>query len=233
VKYLIIGDGKVARHFEHYFTLKNINSISWSRKRNSVEELQTFFNEVQVILLLIADSAIESFIRENPFLNQKPCVHFSGSLTTKHAWGAHPLNTFPAGRYSLDVYEKTFFVCEKSDWPFEKLFPALRNPVVYLSKEKKVLYHALCVMTGNFTSILWKKGFEEFEGQLDLGRNPLIPYLQTITNNLIQDSNHALTGPLARRDITMIEKHLEALEHDAFQNIYRAFVKAAGLEVSV
>lgn len=230
MKYLIIGDGKVARHFEHYFTLKNIPSISWSRKKNSIDELRLFFGEAQVVLILISDSSIEPFLSEHSFLKSKPCVHFSGSLVTDMAWGAHPLNTFPAGRYSLDVYEKTYFVCEKSDWPFSKIFPQLNNPTVYIEKGKKHLYHAICALTGNFTSILWQKGFSAFESQLGIPRETLIPYLETITQNLIQGPKHALTGPIARGDLKTIKKHLQALENDPFQNVYRAIVQASGIK---
>ncbi len=230
MKYLIIGDGKVARHFEHYFTLKHIPSTSWSRKKNSVEELKTFFNEAQVVLLLISDLSIELFLTEHPFLKSKPCVHFSGNLVTSLAWGAHPLNTFPAGRYALDVYEKTYFVCEKSDWPFSKIFPQLKNPVVYIDKENKHLYHAVCALTGNFTSMLWQKGFETFENDLGVSRDAMIPYLETIVGNLIQDPKHALTGPISRRDFKTIEQHLKALDNDPFQSVYRAFVVASGLK---
>lgn len=231
MKYLILGDGKVATHFEHYFTLQKVPFISWSRKKNSNAELPEAFERTDVCLLLISDMAIEPFLTEHHFLRTKPCVHFSGSLVTPMAWGAHPLNTFPHGHYNWDVYQKTYFVCEKSDFQFSQIFPDLPNPVAYIDKEKKALYHALCSVTGNFTSLLWQRGFQDFESKLGIGREPLIPFLETIAANLIQHPEHAATGPLVRKDLVTLRKHLDALEGDPLQKIYQSFIQSAGLEV--
>src|SRR5690606_28613835 len=88
-RYLIIGNGRVARHFEHYFTLLRIPTQSWSRKQNTIEELQELYFSADITLVLISDSQIEEFISAHPFLQSKPIVHFSGSLSTPLAFGAH------------------------------------------------------------------------------------------------------------------------------------------------
>lgn len=223
-QYLIIGDGNVARHFEHYFTLLRIPSVTWSRKQNEPHELSDLFKKSDVVLVLISDSEIESFLKENLYLTKKPTVHFSGRLVTDLAVGMHPLNTFPQGRYSIDVYERTPFICEKGAISFREVFPRLTNPHYEIEREKKPLYHAMCVMSGNFTTILWEKAFDVFKEKFELPRETLVPFLETTMRNLIKPHNHSiLTGPLARRDFETINAHLEALTDDPFKKIYEAF----------
>jgi predicted short-subunit dehydrogenase-like oxidoreductase (DUF2520 family) len=223
--YLIIGDGHVARHFEHYFTLSRIPSLSWSRKQNSLPELRQSFTKADVILVLISDPAIESFLVENSFLSGKPVVHFSGRVVTEHAVGMHPLNTFPAGKYSKDVYEKTAFVCERDRTSFASLFPRLPNPHFEIDRDKKDLYHALCVMSGNFTTILWEKAFTDFREKLGLPHDVLRPYLETIAGNLARPHTHSvLTGPIVRKDVETVHSHLQALDGDAYKKIYESFI---------
>lgn len=223
-QYLIIGDGNVARHFEHYFTLLRIPSVSWSRKQNEPQELKELFEKSDVVLVLISDSEIEPFLKENIYLTKKPTVHFSGRLVTDLAIGMHPLNTFPPGRYGLDVYERTPFICEKGTLSFREVFPRLTNPHFEIDREKKSLYHAMCVMSGNFTTILWEKAFSVFKEKLELPREALIPFLETTMRNLVRPHDHSqLTGPLARKDIETINAHLEALKDDPFKEIYEAF----------
>ncbi len=228
-RYLIIGNGRVARHFEHYFTLVRIPSQSWSRKQNSIEELRELFVSSDITLILISDSAIEEFIQEHSFLQTKPVVHFSGSLSTPFAFGAHPLMTFAPGRYELETYVRIPFVCEKGTWSFSDLFPKLDNPHYEIEKSKKDLYHALCVLSGNFTTLLWQKLFSEFE-TLGLPHEAASLYLERTATNLNHHPEHALTGPLARKDVVTIKKNLLALKDDPFYDVYLAFVKAVSPE---
>ena len=50
------------------------------------------------------------------------------------------------------------------------------------------------------------------------------PYLRQVTENILADSQGSLTGPLARRDLDTIKKNDQALAHDQYQKIYRAFL---------
>jgi len=86
-------------------------------------------------------------------------------------------------------------------------------------------YHALCVMAGNFSTILWRKLFEEFETRLNLPPSAAHPYLAQVAGNLMRDPSRALTGPLARGDAQAVAANLGALEGDPFHAVYSAFVK--------
>ena len=51
--YGIIGSGRLKGHLSHYFSLSNIPFNTWSRKDNSLIELESFANKSDVIILLI------------------------------------------------------------------------------------------------------------------------------------------------------------------------------------
>jgi predicted short-subunit dehydrogenase-like oxidoreductase (DUF2520 family) len=100
----------------------------------------------------------------------------------------------------------------------------LKNPHFFISSEKKSLYHALCVMSGNFTTMLWQNTFTAFEEKLDLPKEILFSYLQHTTQNLIESPNQALTGPISRGDTKTILSNLESLQNTPEQSLYYAFL---------
>lgn len=228
--YGIVGDGRVAQHISHYFRLREINFKVWSRRLSS-EPVDLELFEQDVILLLIKDSAIENFIDKNPQLQQKTLVHFSGSLVAEKAYGVHPLMTFGNDLYDLETYERMPFICEAgrhefSDLNFETLFPKLKNMSYQLHYQDKALYHALCVLSQNFTTVLWQKFFSEMQSQFSIGIEALKPILEQTLINLLKNPSASLTGPLARGDTKTIRANLEALRDDPFKEVYEAFVSA-------
>lgn len=222
--YGIIGSGRVARHIKYYFQCQNILIRSWSRSDS--EAAEEALGSCDTILVLIKDAEIEPFIRFHEFLKRKQVVHFSGSLVIEGVQSTHPLMTFGESLYSLDTYKKIAFVCEKGKAPFETLFPELQNPHFEIESELKPFYHSLCVMAGNFTTLLWKKFFEDLEQKLEIPLAAALPYLDTIVENLKKNPQSALTGPLARGDQKTIEKNLRSLDGDKYKKVYQAFVES-------
>lgn len=227
--YLIIGNGRVAKHFQYYFSHLPLSYSTWQRNEPLVE-LDHQLMKASHILLLIKDDAIDPFIQQ--FLqskkivqqNQPLLIHCSGSLVSAHAVGAHPLMTFSHHLYDLALYQSVPFVIDHDAPSFKELFPGLPNPHVYLQKAFKAKYHALCVMAGNFSCLLWKKLMDEIENEFKLPANIVHPYLLQQSQNLITHLPSALTGPLTRNDKKTIAKNLEALQQDPFQRIYQAFI---------
>lgn len=221
--YLIIGNGRVARHIRHYFALLAIEYHQWNRSL-SVEQLSLLAAAATHILLLISDDAIEPFIASHLQGVSGLLIHFSGSLVTARAVGAHPLMTFGNILYSEADYRAIPFVIDEDAPPFEELLPGLPNSHVRLSSEQKAKYHALCVISGNFSCMLWQKLMSDFEHELKLPASIAYPYLQRQMQNLMNDYRTALTGPLPRHDQMTIHKNLQSLNGDPFQQIYQAFV---------
>ena len=226
--YLVVGKGRLSRHIGHYFDLE---SIAWRRWDRSMEmPVRDAVAGARAILLLISDDAIEEFLDENVRAGDPPWIHCSGNLVTTAAEGIHPLMTFSAELYDHQVYRETPFFCERGRIPFRELFPQLVNPSFEIDPEDKPLYHALCTIAGNFTTLLWHKAFGDFEERLGLSRTALFPFLDRVTDNL-KHSASPLTGPLARGDGRTVAGHLEALAGDSFGDVYRAFVAAHEADV--
>lgn len=223
--YGIVGDGRLATHVCAYFNYLRIPYVSWSRRTHPGIEPEVVLETCATILLLINDDAISSFIETLKNLCDKTFVHCSGALVLPNVQGVHPLMTFGPKIYDLPTYQRVPFVWEEGKTSFRKLFPELRNPNYSIAPEIKVFYHSLCVMAGNFTTLLWSKFFRELEEKFHLPAAVAFPYLRAITNNLEADYNRALTGPIARKDWATIDRNIEALKGDPYQDIYRAFVE--------
>ena len=176
------------------------------------------------ILVLIKDEEIERFVTQNSHKTSAIFIHFSGSLVTEKAYGAHPLMTFSQSLYDLTQYQSIPFIIDHDAPTFANLLPGLLNPHMSLDKSLKAKYHALCVLSGNFSCILWQKLFSSLQKEFNIPESFAHPYLLQQMHNLINDSETALTGPLARNDQETIEKNLTSLANDPYQEIYKSFV---------
>jgi predicted short-subunit dehydrogenase-like oxidoreductase (DUF2520 family) len=233
INYAIVGGGRLARHFSQYFHLLEIPHTRWTRDRRSSfntftspdaeQRLRETLGKADRVLLLVSDTAIGALLKQYPFLHEKQLIHCSGALSVPGVAGAHPLMTFAESLYDLQTYKSMSFMLE-TGFRFDELFPDLPNPHFAINVEDKASYHALCVMAGNFATLLWKGVAGRFEQQLELPAETLHPYLKQTVANFIQAPESALTGPLARNDKQMIERNLNALADDPMQDIYRAFV---------
>lgn len=221
-KYLIVGNGRLAKHLSRYFTLLNLPYTNWFLgSENKFEEKLVGCTHV---LLAISDSAIERFYTTHTVLKEKKVIHFSGALSIDGIYGVHPLMTFTHQLYELEDYKKIFFIVEGKGISLFDLMPGLENRFVTITKEQKPYYHALCVMGGNFPVILWKKMISEFEHRLGIPREAAWPYLERVFKEFIKNPEGSLTGPLTRGDWGTIDKNLESLKDDDFKPVYEALL---------
>jgi 2-dehydropantoate 2-reductase len=221
----IVGDGRVARHVRHYFSLLGLPVHSWSRRGASGDPVEALAS-CGTVLLLIADRAIAEFVDEWPGLRKHRLVHCSGSLVTPFAECAHPLMTFGPELYDLPAYQSIPFVVDAGGTPFAELLPGLPNRAFTLAADQRPYYHALCVMAGNFSALLWLELFDRFEQRLGIPAAAAHPFLMQTARNLIADPGRALTGPLVRGDSATVAANLQALEGDPFHDVYSAFARA-------
>ncbi|MBS1982856.1 MAG: DUF2520 domain-containing protein [Bdellovibrionales bacterium] len=223
-RYLLVGSGRAATHFSHYLRLLKIPHLRWSRKTQTEDDLVSLSNSAGSLVLLISDGAIESFVKERPFLANKTLVHFSGALVLPDIFGVHPLVSFGPQLYEESFYRQMAFITDLGAKNFSQLFPDLPNPNFEIAPELRARYHADCVLSGNFTAILWNKFFGELKA-FGISAEAGQTYLDSVVRNIQQDPTRALTGPLARGDHETIQKNIRALEGDAFQKIYQSFVE--------
>lgn len=241
-RYALLGNGRLATHLRTYFAALKLPFVCWSRcgapQANTLAEiadprlrLHQTLKAADVALVLLSDTVIAPFVADctditndhNLTLNW---VHCAASVVTKQALCAHPLMTFSYQPYPLATYRNMAFACADPVL-FSRLFPMLPNTVFALSPQNQPLYHALCVMAGNFPQVLWQQCQNRFDA-LDVPREALAVYLRQVLENFLAQPNNALTGPLARGDTASIERNLSTLEdagHTAQADLYRAFVR--------
>jgi predicted short-subunit dehydrogenase-like oxidoreductase (DUF2520 family) len=231
--YALLGGGRLARHMRHYFSLLNLPVSGWARDPKSAlnshaiddarARLRATIEPASHVLLLVSDAAIPEVVRRYPFLQEKTLVHCAGALSFPGIAGAHPLMTFSDVLYEPEQYRQVPFIVE-SGHRFGELLPGLPNPHFEIAPAHKARYHALCVMAGNFSQILWQAAATRF-GSIGLPAEALDPYLRQVTKNFIAAHGSALTGPLSRGDQVTIERNLAALAGDGLQLLYRAFLE--------
>jgi len=241
--YGFVGDGRLSRHWRHYFTSLGIPWKLWSRQLARPNGKPGLTAPVAlagcpVILLAVSDDAIAPVMARlrAEGLEDRAYVHFCGGRTFEGAFGAHPLMSFASAPYEPAFYRDIpVFVDLDEAHPdpvaeFRTLFPRLPNPCFALKTGDKAYYHALCALAGGFTAVLWRDFFSAMETRFGAPCGALASYPRRIVENVIAAGDGALTGPVARGDTETIEAHLEALDGTALAKVYRAFIAAAGRE---
>jgi len=222
LSYGIIGNGKVAKHIMHYFSMLGIQYTNWFRSDKT--PLSEKLLSVDVVLILINDSSIETFYQNNFFLKSKTCVHFSGAMNIDGVIGVHPLMTFGLDLYPFDVYQRTPFIIEKGIYKFRDLFPGLINPHYEIAKEQKAIYHAKCVMASNFLVLILNNYYEYLNKEIGIPQNDTTLLIDTTLTNVKLLGIKALTGPIARGDLGTIEKNIASLKLSGEDQLYKQFI---------
>ena len=238
--YGFAGDGRLSRHWRHYFSSLGIHWKLWSRglARAGGPAPAQALEDCEVILLAVSDDAVAPVLARLRVegLADRQFVHFCGGRSFPGAWGAHPLMSFGPALYEPAFYRGIPVFAEADDARpdairrFHALFPALPNPCFALPIADKAYYHALCALAGGMTAVLWRDFFAAMSSRFGAPREALADYPRRIVENVLASSNGALTGPVARGDTGTIEAHLEALDGSSLGAVYRAFIAAAGAE---
>ncbi len=235
--YLIIGNGRAAKHITFYLSELGHTITSWHYKQTPLAasaegSLQSLFNNSDRCLLLIKDSAIEEFLNSHPYLRTHKTVHCSGSLEVQGILNAHPLISFGPHLFKSDFYPQipwAQFI--DSTTTLQDILPGVPNPSFFIPAAQKPFYHGLCVVSGNFTILLWQMVLELFKNELHQSTQILGPYLESIYNNMRSDWSadlkNSLTGPLARRDENTLLKNYQSLNKTYLKSIFEAHVQTS------
>ncbi len=222
--HLLIGAGRLAFHLNHYFSLVNVKFKTWNRSQG-IESLEDLIAVCDKIWICITDSEIENFLNMHRVLFQKKQVfHCSGSLVFDSAIGVHPLMTFPKDKlYSLEVYKKIPLIVDQNI-SISEIDVQLSNTIQFMPKELKSLYHALCVVGGNFPQMLAALCEDELN-KMSIKQDWFRNYLTQSIENYVENGKSSLTGPLIRKDRKTIDRNLIALKNTPLEPIYKAMEK--------
>ncbi len=198
---------------------------------SSIEEL---LQKTDIVMITTNDDEIEKTAEYISKVKQLRSEHFfihvSGSLTSKalnslankgcEVCSMHPMQSIATALQGARTLHDTVFTIESdSEAAIEKaiiLVKRLGNSFQVLKAGDKTIYHAGACVLSNYMVTLAESAFSYFrasginnEDILKL-TEPLIR--STVDNILLNGTDKALTGPIARGDIKTIEKHLEAIK---------------------
>ncbi len=199
-------------------------------------EIPLAISTADVVIIAVRDDRIgevaERLVREKRLRREQVVLHTSGAHASAQALGIarphvagvgtlHPLVSFAD---PLIVEEmKTFAFAIEGDEPARaaagRLVLALGAGAVFLTAETLPLYHAGAVIASNYVvalaaaaeRLLVEAGVPQAQAL-----PALIPLLSSVVENLSQlGLPGALTGPVARGDVSSVEQHLRVLEERA------------------
>ncbi len=218
---LIVGSGRLATHLNYWVGLQNTpyKILNWDRHQDP-HLIKTYIQQADAVWLAVSDSAIVSFYEKYLQGFNLHVVHFSGALHDDRILCAHPLMTFTNNIYPDDVYEKVHFAITGREKLTDVLF-GFQNSYFQLSADDKPLYHALCVVAGNFPQMLWTE-ISKICAEKNIPIHAFDNYLRQCVENFISAGAASMTGPFVRNDLATIEKNKSALTAP-LKNIYQTF----------
>lgn len=212
----------------------------------SIEEIAI---SVDIVAIAVNDASIRSVAEKlsKVLVEKNICkvaFHFSGAsninlLDELNSSGVrtlslHPMQTF--GAYRDDLFNGIFWgvECEKDNFQLaEQIISDVGGYPYFLSEEiikNKALYHSVGVAAANFL-----QGIIEYARllceKLQLPQEKLlIPILKTAFDNsliAINDQKSVpITGPVARGDVEVIQKHIDSLTLGKFdESLYKHLVQ--------
>ena len=192
-------------------------------------------DEADAVVFATPDDVLSAVAKRYPLRADQLALHLSGAhaSTVLEPTGArtaslHPLRAFADLETSVRELPNTYLFVE-GDAGVEELARDLGGPVARVRTDGKVLYHAAAAIASNFTVTLLQVARDLFERagvERELAHGALVELVRgSVANVGAVGLPRALTGPAARGDVALIERHLAALE-PAERELYRRLLAA-------
>ena len=240
---VVVGSGNVAWHMIRAFSMKGIKVLQilghnekTARSLSKAFSIPYILDPYQLVknadLYLVAVQ--DDHIREVSLrlhLNKQLLAHTSGFSSIDLLSGASdntgvlwPLQTFTAGKI-VEYSNIPFFIEGHTGASAEKLarFAGMvSDRVMITDSPTRQKIHLAAVIASNLTNQLYSISASILERQ-DIPFEVIAPLiLETAVKAGQQHPLRSQTGPAVRKDLRVIEKHLELLRDDpAFRDIYR------------
>jgi predicted short-subunit dehydrogenase-like oxidoreductase (DUF2520 family) len=131
----------------------------------------------------------------------------------------HPIKSFANTALCIDHFSGTFCGAEGDAAALvelEKAFGDIGGQILHVDSANKTFYHAASVVVSNYLTALVEFGIQSYiKAGLTRGQALQIiePIAQGTIKNIIQlDTANALTGPIARGDVSTVETQLHAFQ---------------------
>ncbi|HVR37940.1 MAG TPA: Rossmann-like and DUF2520 domain-containing protein [Thermoanaerobaculia bacterium] len=181
------------------------------------EDLADVARDSELLLIAVSDSAIDSVAAMIPETNAI-IFHASGAKSSvRDGFSLHPLKSLPPAGEPSDLAD-TLLVFEGKHRHTAKLIAAAAGArFAEVSPEQKALYHAAAVFGSNYVAaaldiaqrLMTRAGVHDV-------REDLVALARSAIENWrrFEDAKR-FTGPAARGDREVLERHLGALANDA------------------
>ncbi|MEO9476945.1 MAG: DUF2520 domain-containing protein [Cyclobacteriaceae bacterium] len=226
---LVVRDKKNAGEFE---ALLNSNAVITTQKDLSL------FNW-DIVLLAVSDSAIPQIVREYKLPQNATVLHCAGSRsigvfqgTDIEKYGVlYPLQTFSKGKHvqfeNIPIYIEGSSANVENE--IRQFGESLSPNVSVLNSEQRLKLHMAAVIACNFSNALYSVAQSQLN-EIGLNFEVLAALVSETTEKAIAiGPDKAQTGPAARKDQEVIDKHLEVLEsRPEIKSIYQQLTNLIG-----
>lgn len=195
--------------------------------------LESILKDSDTLFLTVPDGQIGKVWDDmrNLDIKNKMICHCSGSISSAtffdaekrgaKVYSVHPLYAISDRFHGWKNLKNAYFVVEgtvRGREEIEGLLTSCGNKVIITDAAKKALYHGAAVVASNLvvglvsisTKMLEACGFEKKEAAEALQSLFLGNAQSIVQKGMVQ----ALTGPVERKDISTIKRHLEAFEQE-------------------
>jgi predicted short-subunit dehydrogenase-like oxidoreductase (DUF2520 family) len=227
---------------EKGYTINALSCLSISSAEESQQKIGQGYastdnvrtaDQGEIVFLTVPDDTIAHVVQEltsSPLSwKGKYVFHCSGLLTSSvlhplqtkgaHTASVHPCYSFPKKQSRPDLFQDIYFALEGEDLAVaaaKDITGTIGALHINIRAEDKASYHTACSLASNMSvallytaiTLLNKCGIRE-----DNAKKVLWPLLEGTLHNVNKiDIFEALTGPVARGDLSTVRKHLAELE---------------------
>jgi predicted short-subunit dehydrogenase-like oxidoreductase (DUF2520 family) len=203
-------------------------------------DLSAISKKADIIFITTSDDAIEGvcnrLVSEKGINAGATVFHMSGALTSDILGSArnagayvaslHPLQSLADVKEAVKNLPGSFFCIEGDDKAIliaKDIVSGLKGKIITLESDKKPLYHAGASVASNFLIAVVGFGIELFEKagiEKEVSYEALMPLIKgTIKNIENLGIPLALTGPISRGDINIVEDHLKIIAKEIPERI--------------
>jgi len=238
-KILLVGSGNLATHLALNINKKEylINQVYSPNKTNAKDLSNKIKSEwtsdpkeikkADITIIAIKDDEIKNIIK---ILPKNPTVHTSGSTNINVFKGyfsdygvLYPLQSF---KKDIKINMKNVpFLIEANNKQFEKELFQLASSLSKITEKtnsyKRKKIHVAAIFACNFSNHMLVIAKQLLEKE-NIDYKFLLPLIKESFSRI--DSTDPLitqTGPAVRKDIKIIEEHLESIDQDEFKELYK------------
>ena len=235
---ILIGSGNVATHLGFKLSkfynirqvysrqIKNANKLAKLLKAEAINNL-TEIKDGDLIIISIQDSAIKEKIKK---IKDIPIIHTSGALSMNifkdkfSDYGVlYPLQTF---NKNVEVDLSKTPICIESNTQkmqdmLQEIAYKISENVLEITSEQRKKIHIAAVFSCNFSNHMFTIAEEILEKE-NINFSIMLPLIkQTINKLKYNKAKSVQTGPAKRKDIAIIEDHLQNIHDKEIKAIYK------------